>query len=259
MKMLSVNADAKTSKGTKQGYLTGVLYLAPANVAGPNVCPDSTPGCRETCLFTAGRGVFRSVYKGRVAKTRALRADRGAFMRDVVRDVRALVSKADRLGLTPLVRLNGTSDIPWENVPAAGAGGIATMRNVMEVFPFVQFYDYTKSTRRMLAFLDGRMPKNYHLTYSRSEYNDADALRVLARGGNVAVVFSTRRGDALPRFWKGYRVVDGDVSDVRTADSVPGSYNPANGAASIGAAGVVIGLRAKGRARRDTSGFVVKV
>lgn len=258
MKMLSVNVDAKTSKGTKQGYLTGVLYLAPANVAGPNVCPDSTPGCRETCLFTAGRGVFRSVYKGRVAKTRALRADRGAFMRDVARDVAALARKANRDGHTPLVRLNGTSDLPWENIPATMVSG-TPVHNVMTLFPGIQFYDYTKSARRMHAFLDGRMPRNYHLTFSRSECNDADALRVLARGGNVAVVFSTRRGEDLPRLWRGYRVVDGDVSDVRTADAVPGSYNPANGAASIGAAGVVIGLRAKGRARRDTSGFVVKV
>ena len=244
MSMLSISADAKTIKGQKKGYLTGVLYLAPHTVSGRNVCPDSTPGCREDCLFTAGRGVMRSVHQSRVAKTQALRANPAQFCESLGADIRALDRKAGAARMTPLVRLNGTSDIPWENFRP----------NLMGQFPHIQFYDYTKSVARLLKFLEGRMPSNYHLTFSRSECNDSACLDVLDAGGNVAVVFDTKKGAALPTHWKGCRVIDGDVDDVRPADNSHG----ANGSASMSQTGVVVGLRAKGRARKDTSGFVVK-
>lgn len=254
MALLSIGNDAKTAKGETIGYMTGVQYLAPADMSGvANVCADASPQCKADCLFTAGRGVFDSVRNARIERTRAFYRDRAAHMSTLVAEIGALTRKAARARMVPLVRLNGTSDLPWERIKAAGR------ENVMAHYPDVQFYDYTKSHRRMLAFLAGEMPANYHLTFSRSECNDAAALDVLARGGNVAVVFSTRKGETLPRFWHGYRVLDGDASDVRHADSVPGSYNPANGAASIGASGYVIGLRAKGRARRRIGGFVVDV
>lgn len=250
MALLSIGNDAKTVKGERIGYLTGVQYLAPASVSGRNVCPDATPGCKADCLFTAGRGVFDSVREARIKRTRDFAANRGYHMASLVGEVAALVSKAKRDGLTPLVRLNGTSDLPWENIPAA------QQRNVMSAFPGVQFYDYTKSYRRMLAFLAGKLPSNYHLTFSRSECNERECLDVLAKGGNVAVVFDTRKGQALPLTWNGYQVVDGDLSDVRPQD--PGAHSQANGAASMGVQGHVIGLRAKGRARKDTHGFVVR-
>jgi hypothetical protein len=177
-------------------------------------------------------------------------------MRDLVRDVAALVRKAERMGLTPLVRLNGTSDVPWENVPVplcpgcdnpdCAPDGRTHVANIMALFPNVQFYDYTKSYIRMLRYLrvtDKPWPANYSLTFSRSECNDAEACNVLRHGGNVSVVFSTPRGAALPETWHGFPVVDGDVDDARPSD----------------AHGVVVGLRAKGRARRDRSGFVVAV
>lgn len=246
MDLLSVSADAKTRKGESKGYLTGILYLAPyTSGGGKNLCPNASPECVALCLNTAGRGVFDSVQAGRRRKTREFFADRKAFVARLVAEVGALARKARRLGMVPLIRLNGTSDIGWE------AFGI------MDAHPDVQFYDYTKSPARMRRWLDGKLPSNYHLTFSRSECNDAAALDVLARGGNVAVVFATKRGAPLPAAWRGYPVIDGDVSDVRPDD--PGAFNPANGAASMGARGVVVGLRAKGRARAHVGGFVVAV
>jgi len=107
--------------------------------------------------------------------------------------------------------------------------------NIMEAFSTVQFYDYTKHRNRR------DLPSNYHLTFSRSEANNDAALEWLAAGGNVAVVFDTKKGQALPETWNGYRVIDGDLTDLRFLDDK----------------NVVVGLRAKGPARKDTSGFVV--
>lgn len=252
-KLLSVSADPKTVKGEAFGYLTGILYLAPASLSGRNLCPDSTPGCRAGCLNTAGRGVYKGTQNGRIRRSVYFREDRPAFMADLVSDIKALIRKADRMGLTPLVRLNGTSDIPWENVPTgpAGASYMAPLgwRNVMAQFPDVLFYDYTKSFHRMVQSVAARgdrfrpWPQNYSLTFSRSECNDPECRVVLQHRGNVSVVFSTKRGDALPEWWEGYPVADGDISDARPSDMH----------------GYVIGLRAKGRARRDRSGFVVEV
>lgn len=135
------------------------------------------------------------------------------------------------MGLTPVVRLNGTSDLPWHRMPFRVEN--RTYACVMDAFPSVRFYDYTKDPRRMRETL----PRNYDLTFSRSESNDSDVARVLADGKRVAVVF---RG-GLPRAWRGFPVVVGDETDLRFLD----------------AGGVFVGLTAKGRAKRDATGFVV--
>lgn len=156
--------------------------------------------------------------------------------------------------MIPVVRLNGTSDLPWENIAVRGELG-ETFSSLMALFVDVQFYDYTKSWRRAAQHALGNMPANYHLTFSRSECNDDQALSVLGRGGNAAVVFSTRKGEALPATWNGYPVIDGDTSDLRFTDAgsaEANSFRPYAG-------GFVVGLRAKGKARRDASGFVVAV
>jgi len=169
-------------------------------------------------------------------------------MDELYTDIRKLRDAAFRKRMIPLVRLNGTSDIPWENVARGSA-------SLMKLFPFVQFYDYTKSVTRMRRFLYGELPANYHLTFSRSECNNDACYTILSEGGNVAIVFSTRKGAQLPATWNGYRVIDGDVDDARPSDNQHG----ANGSPSIKARGVVIGLRAKGKARHDTTGFVIQV
>lgn len=222
--LLQVSSDAKTVKGERYGILTGILYLAPADSSGViNVCPKAGL-CKGPCLNTAGRGAFDNVQQARIAKTRYMVEHPEAFLDSLRYDVEALVRKATRLKLRPAVRLNGTSDRPKTAMQLAGE------------YPGVQFYDYTKLPRPWLRIMD-----NYHLTFSYDgPGNLLDSLDALRHAVNVAVVFDTPKGRPLPRSWRGYRVIDGDLSDLRFRD-------PAH---------VVVGLRAKGRARKDTSGFV---
>lgn len=229
--------NAKTIKGEKLGYLTGILYMSPERQGpdGVNLCKFSTPGCRAGCLNTAGRGSFSNVQAGRARKRALWLADPAGFVWKLEREIFLLERRARRAGLRAVVRLNGTTDIEWENLAP----------RLFEMFPRVRFYDYTKDPRRAALWGPGkgsmtRFP-NYDVTYSRAEGRDAAAAAVLAAGGRVAVVFDTKRGAALPATWNGYRVKDGDRHDLRFLER----------------AGVV-GLRAKGRARRDVSGFVVK-
>lgn len=234
---LLTQGDAKTSKGEAAGYLTGILYLAPYNLSGRNVCPHASEGCAAACLFSAGMGAFSNVQDARISKTKAFFRDPKGFVETLAQDIEALKRKAARLGLSPCVRLNGTSDLPWENL--GGQLGVCLMRR----FPEIAFYDYTKNPARVRAWLEGRMPANYSLTFSRSECNGETALELAKAGANVAVVFATKKGQTLPAQWAGRPVVDGDTNDLRFLDG-PGR---------------IVGLRAKGKAKKDTSGFVVTV
>ena len=226
--LLASNSDAKTSKGFALKFLTDILYLAPANEGGfGNLCVHASAGCLAACLFTAGRGRMSNVRLGRIRKTRLFFTDKKAFFMQLNKDIVRGMKRAAKLGMTYCVRLNGTSDVPWERL------------GVMEQWPSVQFYDYTKSPARALAHARGEMPSNYHLTFSRSESNEPDALQVLAAGGNVAAVFESANH---PATWNGYNVVSGDDSDLRFLD----------------ANNVVVALYAKGKAKQDKSGFVIK-
>jgi hypothetical protein len=247
--MLLTLSNPKTAKSEPYGYLTAVLHLSPAQLSGASVCPFSTPGCRESCLNTAGHGGIglasgsNPVQEARVRRTRAWRADVAAFMDQLASELVRLRISAARQGLLPAVRLNGTSDVRWEVVRCG------TYANLMHRFPDVQFYDYTKWPlgHRHL----GRTPGNYHLTFSLAEDNSAEAERALLAGHNVAVVFAAP-GGWLPAHYAigGVRaqVINGDLHDLRFLD-----YAAPDGR------GVIVGLRAKGRAVRDTSGFVQHV
>jgi hypothetical protein len=225
MKLLNIDANAKTVKGQGRGYMTAILYLAPADESGYEVCPMASQGCRKACLNKAGMGAFSNVQAARIAKTKWYFEDRSAFMGQLMTEVRAFIRKAFKAGLIPVVRLNGTSDIPWERVPVEGKP------NIMAHFPTVQFYDYTKRHNRR------DLPDNYHLTFSLAEDNDTRASAAASNGANVAVVFRT---DKFPATFMGMPVVDGDADDLRFLDGK----------------GVVVGLKAKGPAKKDTSGFV---
>jgi hypothetical protein len=225
-KYLSIDTNAKTIKGQSFGYLTGILYLAPANESGRNLCPHASKGCKADCLFTAGRGAFDKIKQARLKKTLAFLKDRIEFSNQIKNDVLAIVKKANKNSMKPCIRLNGTSDLPWHNI-----------ENIMETFQDVQFYDYTPNYKRMIQYLNGELPSNYHLTFSRKEDNDKEVEDILARGGNVAVVF--RKG--FPQTWKGKEVINGDESDLRFLDKQ----------------GVVVGLKAKGKAKKNSNGFVV--
>lgn len=231
MRYLAIGNNAKTVKSDKGGeYLTAIMYLAPADtVPGINVCPMAELAmCKAPCLFTAGRGAMRPVQDARIAKTVAFRDDRDTFMQVIVEDIREAQRKARKLRVKLAVRLNGTSDIPWENIPVTIDG--VTYANVMAVFPEVQFYDYTKLATR-------KVPANYHLTVSYSGANPAYAAKAAKTQHNLAVVFA----GPLPATFLGRPVIDGDANDLRFLDP----------------AGVVVGLTAKGKAKQDTSGFVI--
>lgn len=222
--------NAKTVKGESLGYLTAILHLAPSRLSGFNVCPMASAGCIAGCLNTAGRGIYDRTQQARIRKTRQFFQDRELFMAMLVLDIRAVVRRAARLGMLPAIRLNGTSDIRWENIPVFVDG--RKYRNIMAVFPDVAFYDYTKIANRR------NLPKNYTLTFSRSESNDAQVAEAMRNGMNVAVVFHK----VLPARWNRRRVIDGTETDLRFRDPKK----------------VIVGLIAKGKARRDTSGFVIR-
>lgn len=235
-KLLTIG-NTKTRKGEAHGYLTVVLHLSPSTSAGlGNICPQASAGCIATCLNTAGRGgIFRpgestnAIQEARKRRTALLKLDPERFETLLASEIATAGRIAKRMRLTLAVRINGTSDLP------------ALAIRMARRFPRVQFYDYTKLP---LFYGLGSMPENLHHTFSRSENNGHHVYDALKRGWNVAVVFSTRKGAALPDRWAGYRVIDGDETDLRFLDDRGGH---------------IIGLRAKGKARRDTSGFVVRV
>lgn len=248
--ILSISADAKTSKGEKLGYMTGILYLAPAMLSGYQTCPMArAAGCESACLYTAGRGGFNSVQRARIAKTVRFFEQRTGFMRDLAVSVSRLILAGMYAGSVPLVRLNGTSDIRWENIPVsidtATARAIRKIcgfdipvgdySSIMAVFPEIQFYDYTKIPNRR------DLPTNYDLTFSYSGVISFQryAARAIESGARVAAVFRTRA--SIPASFQGLRTIDGDDTDVR----------------HIEPRGVIVALYAKGAARQDQSGFVV--
>jgi hypothetical protein len=231
--LLGVSKDAKTVKGESFGFLTGILYLSPLTLGGfGNVCPFASKGCASDCLNSAGRGAFNSVQKARKEKTALFFKANASFLCNLALDILKLQRKAVKLGLRPVVRLNGTSDIAWEKLKLNGF-------NLFQMFPAVAFYDYSKNPNRALDNAKGLHPKNYRVVFSRSETNEKDCVRVLEAKGNVAVVF---RKD-LPKRYLGKRVIVGDESDLRFLDPK----------------GCVIGLTAKGKAQHSKTGFVVSI
>lgn len=244
MQLFSISTNAKTVKGEKLGYLTGVLYLAPAKLSGYQVCAmAATAQCEEACLNLAGLGgVYTSIQRARIAKTKRFFENRDAFMRDIVKSIRALIKLASKprrvrgrfaKRYQVLVRLNGTSDIRWELIPVTIDG--ITYANIMLAFPDIQFYDYTKLANRK------NLPSNYDLTFSYSGVKAylpqvTKAQRALMR---IAVVF--RHVQDIPKSFIGLKCIGGDNSDVR----------------HIERQNVVVALYAKGPAKHDQSGFVV--
>lgn len=230
--------DGKAVKAQKnaRGWLNAINYMAPASTAGVgNLCPHASAGCKALCLGEwsgqAGmrlEGEDNSVTLSRKAKAVYFMRDRKAFMAEAEHHIGKALARATSEGRCLCVRMNGSTDVAWER------------SGLMERFPTVQFTDYTKNPVRMLAWCEGRMPKNYWLTFSRSETNESECERVLAAGGNVAVVGAGKRPKTL---W-GFRTVDGDRHDLRHLD---------------GDRSVVVWLSPKGnKAKRDASGFVLR-
>ena len=227
-KLLST-ANPKIQKGTKLGYLSFILHLAPADLSGRETCPKRTAGCTAACLNTAGRGgMFRKgentnmIQKARIRKTQYFFNARQDFMLDLKKDIEKAVKMAGKLGLIPVFRLNGTSDLSWEKYDMLPG------LNVFECFPTVQFYDYTKVLGRKTKGI-----ANYHLTFSKADGNDSDVAEALMQGMSVVAVY-----DAIPE-----GVPSADETDLRFLDPK----------------GIMLGLKAKGRAKKDYSGFVIRL
>lgn len=228
--LIGVGNNAKTIKGDGSEYETAIQFMKPEKTEYKgkvyNLCSMAgVAGCAEGCLNTAGRGQMGVVQRGRKRKTMLYLSDRIGYMDALYKDLQKFTKRNTKRNVKPCVRLNGTSDIQYEKT------------GIMEQFPEAQFYDYTKIVKRAYA----KLPKNYHLTLSYSEanmdYADKVHQAVLDTGVNMAVVFR----DKLPKTFRGLRVINGDADDLRFLDPK----------------GVVVGLKAKGKAKQDTSGFVI--
>jgi hypothetical protein len=235
--------NPKTKKGRAKGYSTAILHFAPAGLSGYDVCQYATDGCRAACLNTAGHGGIaldvnglNDVQRARIARSRLFFLNRFLFNELLVKAIETHIRRARAKGLIPVVRLNGTSDLPWEKLRLNDG------RTVLETFPDITFYDYTKHVKRAVANASGEHPANYSLTFSRAESNHADVALALSAGANVAAVFAVKP-HALPATYDGRAVIDGDNDDLRFLDP----------------AGVFVGLAAKGRGKRDASGFVIQL
>ena len=224
--------NSKTIKGEKYGWKTYGIHLSPNIVSGYNVCFDATTGCINACLDTSGRGQMPSVQNARINKTKRFFEDRKGCLTDLWKEVKSAVKSATKKELKFCMRPNLTSDLPWESIRHNG-------QSLMDAFNPCRFYDYTKSLKRFTRFLNGELPENYHLTYSRSEETtDALVIALCKSGGNVAVVFRER----LPETWLGFEVLNGDENDLRFKDKK----------------GCIVGLIEKGLAKKDETGFVVE-
>jgi len=239
MKLLSTG-NPKVLKGVKSGYMTYILHLAPADLSGKEVCPKRTTGCTNACLNTAGRGgMFKrgestnAIQQARIRKTQLFFNNRNEFMELLAKDIVSAIKQSKRLGLIPVFRLNGTSDLSWEKYPVKM--GNVYYSNIFEAFGFVQFYDYTKVLGRKVSGIS-----NYHLTFSAADGNNLDVLLAKQQGYNIAVVFGLKKSEAMPDSFMGLPVFNGDESDLRFLDPKQ----------------VVVGLYAKGKAKKDTTGFV---
>jgi len=264
-KLISVNSNPKLEKGNKlqETYWNVVMHLSPINT---KICPyQDIAGCKTACLNTSGRGgIFKKgettnvIQDARKRKTELYLNDRETFMAALIKDIHTFVRACDRKGKKPAIRLNGTSDIQWETILLKEVNGkyitnqgmkhmgedyLDTVnlelhkekdfKNIFAMFPQIQFYDYTKIPTRKVDHIP-----NYHLTWSYSEASPTYSELIKKIKYNIAVVF---RDKDLPTMFKGFKVIDGDTHDMRFLDEP----------------NVIVGLKAKGKAKKDTSGFVI--
>ena len=231
-KKLLGSGTYKMSKSQKFKYLSEILHLAPANIGGVNICPNASPVCIDLCLNTSGRGQMNTVQKSRLNKKFYFLADRLKFLNHLDHEIKLSYARAKRKGFKYTVRLNGTSDLPFERYKLENG------LNLMDNNPQVQFIDYTKVTNRLDK--KNKIPKNYSLTYSQAENNLKDVKQILKTKYNIATVFIK----ILPNKWLGRKVIDGDLSDLRHLED---------------GKKIIVGLIAKGKAIKNFNGFVQDV
>ena len=248
---LLTKGNPKIMKGLAKGFVTFILHFAPADLSGFEMCQWRTKGCTAACLNLAGRGGMmkkgaktNSIQEARKRKTRFFMESRAEFLAMLIIDIQHAINYARRRGLTPVFRLNGTSDVLWELIPVF-VPGFGHFANVFEAFPTVQFYDYTKapmSARRAALAIP-----NYHLTFSFAETlkSRIDGATWLENGFSASVVFGVKNPADIPTEYLGREVINGDEHDLRFLDP----------------RGVFVGLKAKGYAKnlKNANGFVVSL
>lgn len=219
------------SKTAKNELKTFILYLSSGaqNSKGINICPKASKGCLQSCLYTAGRGIFENVKEARINKTEFFLDNKPQFITQLAIEIIKEYNKAKKGGYKIAFRLNGTSDLDFVYLLKKYANLF-----IEDLKEYAIFYDYTKIIGKAKKYLNH---PNYIVTFSRSEDNEKEVEEALQLGINTAIVFSGQ----LPKSYKGTEVVDGDVSDLVMLD-----YK-----------GIVLGLKAKGEAKKDLSGFVV--
>lgn len=233
----AINSSAKLMKNKKKSHqYTYAIYLAPAKTSGYNVCPFSTPECRKGCLNTSGRAGMEimagktKTQQCRIRKTRLFYEEPEFFMAWMLAEIKYYQQKAKKDGYYFSIRINATSDIDWANVTVNG-------KTLFEIFPDVEFYDYTKNHNKF----NGK-PINYHLTYSYTGRNWKLCKALLKEGYNIAMVFNIKKNQPLPTHYKGYQVINGDLTDYRIAD----------------AKGIIVGLKWKHIADRKAEREVLQ-
>lgn len=221
--------NAKTSKNILE---THILYMSPytQNSKGINICPKASRGCMESCLFTAGRGAFNSIKQARTNRTELYLSNRQLFCEMLAKELTSLNKKAEKQGAKIAIRLNGTSDLDLIYII-----NFRTGIDILNDFEHLEFYDYTKVLGKIKKYAGSR----YKLTFSRAEDNEAEVIEALSYGVPVSVVFHHK--NELPKTYLGTMVIDGDKADDLMLDS----------------GAVILGLKAKGRAKKDLTGFVV--
>ncbi len=245
--LIGIESDPKTvlRNGTDsqhETYLIGIQYLAPSNTSGFEMCKDASDSCRNLCLFYAGMGgiipagmTISPVNMARIERTKYMIEHKADYWVWLKSEIHKVVRAAKRKNAKPAIRLDGTSGLPWHRMKDPETGMI-----LMDLFPEVMFYDYTKSLDKMISFLEHEFPTNYWLTFSRSEVNEAECLYVLSLGGNVAVPFLT---ESYPETFMGYPTINGSNSDLRFHDG----------------RGKIVALCAKGKkAKADKTGFIIR-
>ena len=223
------NSNSKTAKNSIKTF---ILYLAPHNLnnKGLTLCKDASKGCIASCLYSAGRGKFSNVQSSRINKANYFVTDKKVFLTQLLKEIKKEIKKASDKDEKIAFRLNGTSDIDFLYLLNKNLDFDIELLNYDKVY----FYDYTKSIARAKRYKDFR---NYTLTFSKSETNDKEVKEALNLGINVAAVFK----DNLPQKYKGIKVIDGDLSDLEM----------------IKHKNIILGLKAKGDAKKDITGFVI--
>ena len=224
----------KTPDGLE--VLTAGFAGSPSWSSGYNMCSNASDGCGQVCLFGSGHGQRHMMHDGlhtvwiaRIIRTMLFMEYRDQFKTRLVKEIASHKRKADRLGVICAFRGNIMTDIRWEKI----------FPEMFSMFPDVVFYDYAKDPNRDVSHIP-----NYSLTFSRSERNDMFCEMMLNKGMNVTVVVRIKKGQPLPRTFRGMPMIDGDLHDFRPSDPK----------------GVYVGLRPKGNdAWNDASGFVVDV